>query len=133
MIKAKAELELIEKEQKEEINRIIKRTQAAYDLAQSQEKNLNDLLTETNSQMIEKNEKFMQYSFMKRDLEMSRVLYDTLMQNIKQASATEQSQMVKIWVVKNADFPQQPTGKKKLKLLVRASFLVFSEGSAWPS
>jgi capsular exopolysaccharide synthesis family protein len=119
MINAKAEHALLLKEKKFEINRIIEATRNAYELAKSREANLKQLLTNTKQAMLNINERFTQYSIMKREVDMNRVLYDALTSSIKTASVTEQSQDVKIWVVKKADLPviaSQPRKKRNLAL-----------------
>jgi capsular exopolysaccharide synthesis family protein len=61
----------------------------------------------------------MQYTIMKREVDMNRVLYDSLTSSIKTANVTEQSQDVKIWVVEEADlplFPSKPRKKRNLAL-----------------
>jgi len=117
MINAKAEHAMLIKEKKFEINRIIESTRNAYKLAQSREANLKQLLTSTKSEMLNINERFTQYSIMKREVEMNRVLYDALSSSIKTANVTEQSQDVKIWVVRQADLPEAPSKPNKKRSL----------------
>jgi len=52
--------------------------------------------------MLDLNEKFMQYSMMKRSVDSNRVLYDTLQTSIKEQGVTEQTQTVNIWVIKGS-------------------------------
>jgi len=126
MINAKAEHALLLKEKNFEINRIIEATQNAYELAKSRENNLNQLLSNTKQEMLNVNERFTQYSIMKREVDLNRVLYDALTSSIKTASVTEQSQDVKIWVVKKAVFPgapSKPNKKRNLSLSLIAGLL----------
>ena len=62
------------------------------------------LLSETKVEVLNLNEKFIQYSILKREVDANRMLYETLQTNIKKEGVTEQSQSVNIWVIKNADF-----------------------------
>ncbi len=117
MIKAKAEYALLLKEKKFEIERIIESTRNTYELAKSQEANLKQLLANTKQEMLNINERFTQYSIMKREVDMNRVLYDALTSSIKKASVTEQSQDVKIWVVKAGDLPMAPSKPRKKRNL----------------
>ncbi len=117
MINAKAERDLLLKEKKFEVNRIIESTRNSYDLMKTRELNLTQLLTETKAEMLNVNERFTQYSIMNREVDMNRVLYDALSSSIKQASVTEQSQDVKIWVVKKAKFPTHPSSPRKKRNL----------------
>jgi polysaccharide biosynthesis transport protein len=67
--------------------------------------------------MLDVNERFTQYSIMKREVDMNRVLYDTLTANIKKSTVTEQSQEIKIWVVQKAEQPGAPSKPKKSRNL----------------
>jgi len=100
MINAKAEQALLLKEKKFEVGRIIESTRNAYELTKSRESNLKQLLAKTKNEMLNINERFTQYTIMKRDVDMNRVLYDALTSGIKKAGVTEQAQEIKIWVVK---------------------------------
>ncbi len=117
MINAKAERDLLLEEKKFEVNRIIEATRNSYDLAKSREDNLKQLLSNTKQEMLNINERFMQYSIMKREVDMNRVLYDALTSSIKKAGVTEQSQDVKIWVIKKADLPMVPAKPNKKRNL----------------
>jgi polysaccharide biosynthesis transport protein len=117
MINAKAEHALLLKEKKFEVDRIIEATRNTYELAKSRETNLKQLLASTKQEMLNINERFTQYSIMKREVDMNRVLYDALTSSIKTASVTEQSQDVKIWVVKKADLPVTPSKPQKKRNL----------------
>lgn len=113
MINAKAERDLLLKEKKFEVNRIIESTRNSYELTKSREQNLNQLLTKTKNEMLSVNERFTQYSIMKREVDMNRVVYDALSSSIKKASVTEQSHNINIWVVRNADLPKAPSKPRK--------------------
>jgi capsular exopolysaccharide synthesis family protein len=117
MIKAKAEYALLLKEKKFEVERIIESTRNTYELAKSQETNLKQLLANTKQEMLNINERFTQYTIMKREADMNRVLYDALTSSIKTAGVTEQSQDVKIWVVKAATMPMAPAKPRKKRNL----------------
>ncbi len=118
MIKANDELSELLNQQQAEINRVIATTKNSYELAKSQEKNLQDLLASTKNELLNLNEKFIQYSIMKRDVDSNRAVYEALTASIKKEGVTEQSQSVNIWVVKNANFPDSPSKPKKMRNLL---------------
>lgn len=118
MINAKAERTLLLKEKKFEVNRIIESTRNSYELTKSREQNLTQLLAKTKNEMLDVNERFTQYSIMKRDVDTSRVLYDALSSSIKKASVTEQSHDINIWVVKKASLPGAPSKPQKKRNLM---------------
>lgn len=119
MIKAKDELRILKEEKRYEIDRIVSTIENSLELAVSKQKNFQDLLAETKEETLTLNEKFMQYSIMKREVDSNRVLYDTLQSSIKQQGVTEQSQSVNIWVIKKAGLPGAPsTPNKRMNLIV---------------
>jgi len=118
MVKANDELEILNNEKRFEIQRIIESTKNAYELAASKEKNLQELLDETKEEVLNLNEKFIQYSILKRDVDSNRVLYDALESSIKTESVTEQSQSVNIWVVKKASLPGGPSYPNKKRSVI---------------
>ncbi|MDO8946066.1 MAG: polysaccharide biosynthesis tyrosine autokinase [Desulfocapsaceae bacterium] len=119
MVNAKAEKEMLLKEKRFEIDRIVEATKNSYNLAKSKETNLTQLLTNTKQEMLNVNERFTQYSIMKREADMNRVLYDALTSSIKEVNVTDQAQDIKIWVVKSAvlpDFADKPRKSRNLAL-----------------
>ncbi|WP_136805363.1 GumC family protein [Desulfosediminicola flagellatus] len=127
MIKAKDEIRILNKEKKYEIERVISSITNSYELAVSKESNLNELLSSTKSEMLDSNEKFMQYQIMKREVDSNRVMYDTLQNNINKESVTKDSSSVKIWVIKKAEMPGSPSKPNKRRSLLMGAILgIFS-------
>lgn len=117
MIKANDELAQLLAQQQAEINRVVATTENSLELAKSQEKNLQELLDITKNELLNLNEKFVQFSIMKRDVDSNRVVYEALTANIKKEGVTEQSQSVNIWVMKNAGMPGAPSKPNKKRSL----------------
>ncbi len=128
MIKANDELAELLTQQQAEVNRVIAATRNAYELAKSQEKNLDELLGTTKNELLNLNEKFIQYSIMKRDVDANRVVYEALTANIKKEGVTEQSQSVNVWVIKNAAFPGGPSKPNKKRNLALGLILGLMAG-----
>ena len=128
MIKANDELNELIGQQRAEINRVIASTKNSYELAKSQEKNLEELLVSTKSELLNLNEKFIQYSIMKRDVDANRVVYESLTSSIKKEGVTEQSQSVNIWVIKNASLPGAPSKPDKKRNLALGLLLGLMSG-----
>jgi polysaccharide biosynthesis transport protein len=126
MINAKEERNSLNKEKEFEINRVIEATRNAYDLAVSQEKNIDELLDTAKNELLTLNEKFVQYSIMQREVNTNSILYDTLTASLKKASVTKQSQSVNVWVIKEAQRPHEPSKpNKKINLLLGVFVGVF--------
>lgn len=118
MIQAVSDRDILSQEKTREIKRIVETYKNQYLLAKSQEQNIEKLLNEAKQEMLNLNEKMIQYDIMQRESETNRVLYDSLMKNIKQQGATEQSQMVNVWVVKKAQVPDSPASPQKIRNLL---------------
>jgi|GEM_PF-465408 len=128
MIKAVEDRDILIREKDQEIRRIIESVQTSYELARSQEKNLTDLLNSTKEDLLDVNERFIQYSIMKREVESSRALYEALTSSLKQASVTEESQNVNIWVMHDASLPQSPSNQKLRRNLFIGLILALASG-----
>ena len=128
MIKANDELHELISQQQAEINRVVATTKNSYELAKSQEKNLEELLASTKSELLNMNEKFIQYSIMKRDVDANRVVYESLTSSIKKEGVTEQSQSVNVWVIKNASLPGAPAKPNKQRSLAIGLLLGLMSG-----
>lgn len=119
MIKANDELRILNDEKRHEIDRILSSITNSYDLAASKERSMKELLAQTKGEMLNSNEKYMQFKIMKREVDSNRVMYETLQDSIKKKGVTGQSQSVNIWVMKKAetpDFPSKPNKKRNLLL-----------------
>jgi len=117
MIKAQEELDILQNERRFEVQRIVSSTENAYQLADTKARNLQELIDETKSELLDLNEKYIQYSILNREVDSSRMLYDTLQESIKKEGVTEQSQSVNIWVVKGAELPVAPSKPNKRRNL----------------
>ena len=118
MIKANEDLAILRNSRKFEVQRIAASTRNSYELMVSKEENLKELIAQTKAELLNLNEKFIQYSILKRDVDSNRALYDTLQASMKTESITEQSQSVDIWVVKKADIPGAPSSPNKRRNLM---------------
>jgi len=128
MIKANDELKELIGQQQAEINRVVASTRNSYELAKSQEKNLEELVGSTKSELLNLNEKFIQYSIMKRDVDANRVVFEALTASIKKEGVTEQSQSVNVWVIKNAVLPFAPSKPNKKRNLALGLILGLMAG-----
>lgn len=127
MVKANDELRILREERRFEIERIVSSVKNSLDLAVTKKKSQDELLASTKVEVLNLNEKFVQYSIMKREVDSNRLVYDTLQAGIKKEGVTEQSQSVNVWVVKPADLPVAPAKpNKKRNLLIGLILGLFS-------
>ncbi len=118
MIKANDELRQLLGQQQAEVNRVVSTTRNSFELAKSQEESLQELLDSTKNELLNLNEKFIQFSIMKRDVDSNRVVYEALTSNIKKEGVTEQSQSVNVWVIRDAYLPEAPSKPNKKRNLM---------------
>ncbi|RME50198.1 MAG: polysaccharide biosynthesis tyrosine autokinase, partial [Caldilineae bacterium] len=119
MIKANSDLEVLKRKRDQEVERIVRSLKNQYDLAVSTEESLRAQLERTKAEALNLNQKFIQYSALKREVETNRQLYDALMLKIKEQSITKETQPVNLWIVEKAavpEFPVSPNKKKNLLL-----------------
>lgn len=108
MLKAIADLNILKDRRREEITRITNKVGNQYELARSNENSIRAQLNMTKAEALGLNEKYLQYSALKRELETNRELYNTLLGRIKDKSITGETRPVNIWVVENAKIPSAP-------------------------
>ena len=128
MIKAVGDRSILIREKKAEIKRITESIRQDYELAQSQLENLRASLAATKNELLDVNERFIQYSIMNREVESNRALYDALTANIKKASTSEGSQSINIWVMHAASLPSMPANKNPKKIILMAAFIGLAAG-----
>jgi len=119
MEKATADLVLLRDKRAQEISRIVQSIRNDYQLAMANENSLRAQMNSTRSEALQLNEKFIQYSALKREVDAGRQLYDALLLKLKEQSINEESQPVNLWIVEHAQIPGVPARPLKgVNLLV---------------
>ncbi len=129
MVKGREELALMRQEKLRELQRLAESKINEFDLAKKQEENLTQLLQGAKSSALTMNEKMIQYNLLKREVETNRILHDALLKQIKERSATDQTQVVNVSVLEEAVTPTTPAKpKKRLNLLLASVLGLFGGG-----
>ena len=128
MIKAMDDYEILNKEKSLEIGRIAESLVNEYELAKSQVENLSELLNSTKQELMDVNERFIQYSIMKREVDSSRALYEALTSTLKKASVTEESQNVNIWIMREGSMPRGPSNQRPKRTMLISLILAAAAG-----
>ncbi|MCI5225718.1 MAG: polysaccharide biosynthesis tyrosine autokinase [Candidatus Electrothrix sp. AX2] len=128
MIKARADQRLLQKKKRTEIDRVIEVAKNSYELAKTRVKDLTKMMEQTKAEMLNMNERFVQYTILNRDKEMNRTVYDALSSSIKKINVTAQAMDIRIWAVKNADLPLLPSKPDKKKELLLGLVLGLAAG-----
>ncbi|MDH3346981.1 MAG: polysaccharide biosynthesis tyrosine autokinase [Desulfobulbaceae bacterium] len=123
MVKAREEITLLKNEKKTIINRFMESIKSEYELAKHNETNLEQLLDESKIQLMDMNEKLVQHNMLKREVDSNRVLYDALLTQIKETSATEQTQKVNVFIMEKAATPANPASPRKMRNIMLALVL----------
>lgn len=115
MIKVTGEFEILKSKRQKGIARIIESIKNQYELARANEDNIRKLFSSVKGEAISVNEKFVQYSVLKRESDTNQQLYDILMKKIKEQSITEELQTVNVWIIEEARTPQSPSKPNKMR------------------
>jgi len=130
MIKARADRQLLRKNKRAEIKRVIEVAKNSYELAKTRVRDLTKMMEETKAEMLNMNERFVQYTILNRDKEMNRTVYDALSSSIKKTNVTAQAMDIRIWAIKKADLPLAPSKPNKKKELMLGLAIGLSAGIA---
>lgn len=119
MVRVKSELTILKTKRNQEIRHIIKTVKNRYELANSNTRDLWELLDKTKKEAVNLNEKFIQYEILKREIENHQNLYNALTSKADEQSITEKAQNINVWVVEKAqlpEFPSKPNRKRNILL-----------------
>lgn len=119
MIKAKGDLDILRNKKAAEVSRLIGAVKNEFELAVADENNLRKQLSHSKVEAQNLNEKFIQYSVYKRELETNQQLYDSLLAKMKEQSITAETQPINLWIVEQAAIPLKPfKPRTKVNLLL---------------
>ena len=118
MIKATNDRETLSRKKRQEIKRIIFAHQNSYDLDLANERNLRSSINRTRAEIQQLNEKFIQYSIIKRDLETNHIFYQSLIDEIKKQNLSNESEAINVWVMEPALVPAYPVKPNKKKYIM---------------
>ncbi|MCI5164846.1 MAG: polysaccharide biosynthesis tyrosine autokinase [Candidatus Electrothrix sp. GM3_4] len=130
IIKARADQGLLQKKKRGEIQRVIKVAKNSYELVKTRVRDLAKMMEETKAEMLNMNERFVQYTILSRDKEMNRTVYDALSSSIKKTNVTAQAMDIRIWAIKKGDLPLAPSKPNKQKELILGLVIGLSVGIA---
>jgi len=108
MLKAITDLNALKEKHRAEIARITEKIRNQYELARSNEVSIRAQINAAKAEALGMNEKYIQYSALKRELDTNRQLYSALLSKIKDQSITGESRPVNVWVVSTAKTPLSP-------------------------
>ncbi len=108
MITAVADLKMLREKKEQEIRRVVESVKNDYELARANEENFRKMASQTKSETLTLNEKFVQYEALKREAETSKQLFDAIIKKIKEQDISQDIRTVDVWVVEKAEVPKRP-------------------------
>jgi polysaccharide biosynthesis transport protein len=118
MLKAQADLNILQQKKEQEIRKSIQGINNEYNLARNNELNVRKILDQTKNEILDLNEKFIQYGILKREVDTNRALCDALNLHINEQGVSEYTQQVNVWVTEQAGMPEFPVLPNKMKNMI---------------
>ena len=119
MVAIESELKTLRKRKTREVNRVVNSLRNEYQVALAREKSLKNAFAKQKSELLQLNEKAIQYSVLNREALSARDMYDLLVKRFKEASLTEDMRTGNIRVIDRAEVPNAPVKpKKRLNLIL---------------
>jgi capsular exopolysaccharide synthesis family protein len=120
MQRANEDIKVLREKREQEIKRVIAAIRNEYEIARSTEASLRGLLSSTNAEALNVNEKLIEYKVLNRDVETNRQLYDALIKKIKEQSIIEQVRSANVLLVEKAERPGSPISPRTERNLLIA-------------
>lgn len=118
MSAAERELEMLNKKRTQEVDRAVNAIKVEYELAKNMVGSFSSRMDNTRSEAMTLNEKFVEYSSLKKEVETNSQIYDTLLKKIKEQGISEQARIVNVWMLKEAKEPSSPIKPQKARDLL---------------
>lgn len=106
-----------------EIQKEIQNLKAEQDLMKNKEEIIQRTISDFKKEAMGINKQELKYGILKRDLELNRELYDTIMSKLKEANITANVDVSNISLVEKALLPMSPVGPNKKRNLILGIFL----------
>jgi len=119
MVRLRSEIRAIKKNIAQEVKNIAESIKVEYKIALENEKAILKAMEEKKKEALELNKKQIQYNVLKREVDVNRSLYESLLKRLKETGITENLKMTNIMIVDRASIPDKPVRpKKKLNIIL---------------
>ncbi|RKY70580.1 MAG: hypothetical protein DRQ24_09020, partial [Candidatus Latescibacterota bacterium] len=108
MIRLRSEIKELKAKIASEVKKIARSIETEYRVAKKQEEALSKALEEEKKKALALNEKEIQYNVLKREVEINRTLYESLLKRAKETDITENLPVSNISIVDPASVPNVP-------------------------
>ncbi len=119
MVRLRSEIKAIKRNIAQEVKNIAESIKVEYKIALENEQQILKAMEEKKKEALELNKKQIQYNVLKREVEVNRSLYESLLKRLKEAGVTEDLKVTNISIVDPASVPEKPVKpKKKLNIIL---------------
>ncbi len=113
MVRLKSEIRSIKKNIAQEVKNIAESIKVEYKIALENEKEILKAMEEKKKEALLLNKKQIQYNVLKREVDVNRSLYKSLLKRLKETGITEDLKMTNIMIVDHASVPDKPVRPRK--------------------
>ncbi len=128
MIRARSEKKILEDGKRQNILRIIEIEKNNYELTRANVHSLRSRISETKREALFLSENFLQHSILKREVDSNRIIYRSLLEELKVQKLANQEQRISVWVIEKARVPSYPSKPNKKKYLMLGLMLALCGG-----
>lgn len=119
MVRLRSEIKAIKKNIAREVRNIAESIKVEYKIALENEQQILKAMEEKKKEALELNKKQIQYNVLKREVDVNRSLYESLLKRLKETGVTEDLKVTNISIVDPASIPDKPVKpKKKLNIIL---------------
>lgn len=123
MVAIDSELKTLQKRKSQEINRVINSLKNEYKVALAKEESLKDALSKQKEELLDLNEKAIQYGVLRREVESAQNIYEMLIKRFKETSLSENMRSGNIRIIDKAEVPKTPVKPQKRLSIILAMIL----------
>jgi capsular exopolysaccharide synthesis family protein len=120
MLRLSAAMTGIDKKIAQEVKKTLQSVETEYRVALAEEESIRKAMEEKKREALNLNDKQIGYNSLKRDMDTSRSLYESLLTRVKEAGLTEGLESTNIMVVDPARIPDHPVKPKKARNVLLA-------------
>ncbi|MFV9646189.1 MAG: GumC family protein, partial [Desulfobacterales bacterium] len=120
MVAIDSELKTLQKRKSQEVNRVINSLKNEYKVALAGEESLKDALSKQKQELLDLNEKAIQYGVLRREVESAQNIYEMLIKRFKETSLSENMKAGNIRIIDKAEVPKTPVKPPKRLSIILA-------------
>jgi exopolysaccharide transport family protein len=120
MVAIDSELKTLQKRKSQEVNRVINSLKNEYKVALAKEESLKDALSKQKQELLDLNEKAIQYGVLRREVESAQNIYELLIKRFKETSLSENMKAGNIRIIDKAEVSKTPVKPQKKRSIILA-------------